>query len=122
YLLIQRKEYNASFDPEAVDLVLSSRARMFLGTWETTRKLVLYPDHERQIASTQTPLAQFLAENIELWRPVQGEKPGPVLYDVAPIVWTFRPELYPTEPHHVSMELDPPERGKTTIRRSDQAN
>ncbi len=111
----ERKEYNAAADPEAADLVFRSGAPLVIGTWETTRKVVLYSEEQSRIAESHSPLAQFLAENMELWRPVQGNKPGPVMYDLAPIVWAFRPELYPTRAQRITMALAEPERGRTPI-------
>lgn len=111
----QRREYNAAFDPEAFDLVLHSHAKLFIGTWETTRQVFLDSDVQQKIAQLGTKLGEALATNIELWRPVQGSKPGPVMYDLAPIIWAFKPDLYPTRPRRMSIVLDGEERGTTPV-------
>ncbi len=108
-------EYNVNSDPEAAHLVFTSGARLFLGTWETTRQFTLLPPDVARIASTHTSLAQMLLKNIELWRPVQGNKPGPVMYDAAPIIWAIRPDLYPTIKSEVHVELEGSGRGCLNI-------
>lgn len=117
-----RGEYNVRIDPESVDLVLNSGARIFLGTWTTTRRVVILPPDQARIAAAPTPLAQALSQNIELWRPKQGAKPGPVMYDLAPIVWAFQPDLYPTEPRRVDVELKGEHTLGWTIPRSGEPN
>ena len=41
---------------------------------------------------------------IDLWHPAQSWKPGPVMYDLFPVVWAFAPAHYATAPMGVRVE------------------
>lgn len=106
-----KREYNFACDPEAARFVLHAPARVFVGTWEVTKRVVLLEDDVAALASSADPGCRALAENIELWRPHQGKKAGPVIYDMSPILWTVRPDMFTTEQRRMDMALDGPERG-----------
>lgn len=104
-LTLARAEHNVASDDLAAQQVLSCGRPVFLGTWSVTRQVVLLPpDMERLRASTSSTCRQFV-EWSALWHPVQSWKPGPVMYDLAPVLWSFRPDLFQTERQAVAVEL-----------------
>jgi inosine-uridine nucleoside N-ribohydrolase len=50
-------------------------------------------------------LGALLADCCDRWLPLQTSKPGPVMYDLAPLLWRFRPDLFQTERLRVAVEL-----------------
>lgn len=108
---IQRCEHNFAWDATAADIVMTSGIPLFVGTWSVTRKFTFSQELCAQIRSSQTPWCRYLAQCIEGWWPHKGDKPAPVMYDVAPLIWAFAPELYPTEEMEVRVET----RGEHTL-------
>lgn len=99
-----RAEHNIAWDPRAAEVVFASGVPLFLGTWDVTRRFVLTPEECEVIRGRGTPLCDALAECIALWWPHKGRKPGPIVYDVAPIIWSFSRDYYTTEPMQVQVE------------------
>jgi purine nucleosidase len=103
-------ETNIGNDPEAAAIVCRSGLLKFVGTDDVTRRLLMpKPDIDR-LRATDSPVARALVQLHALWRPTVGMKPGPVLFDVNPVVWLFAPELYST----VSRGLTVDPKGITT--------
>jgi inosine-uridine nucleoside N-ribohydrolase len=97
-------ETNIGNDPAAAALVCRSGLLKFAGTDDVTRWLLLpRPDIER-LRNTDTPLARSLVELHRLWRIQQNTKPGPVVFDVNPVIWLFAPELYTTVSHGLAVD------------------
>ena len=101
---LNRIEHNAAFDYIATDVVLTSGIPIFMGTWDVTRRFVLSKEDCELFRTSPSPLCQALAKAIELWHPVQNWKPGPVMYDIFPIVWSFDRSFYTTTPKSVRVE------------------
>lgn len=101
---LNRIEHNVAFDYIASDVVLTSGIPIYMGTWEVTRRFVLSPDDCARFKSSASPLHQALGRSIDLWHPVQNWKPGPVMYDIFPILWSFDRSFYTTAPKSVRVE------------------
>ena len=68
------------------------------------RFIAFLPQDCELIKGHNTPLCRLLSECIDLWWPHKGSKPGPVMYDVAPLLWSFDRSYYPTEPMSLGIE------------------
>jgi purine nucleosidase len=101
---LNRKENNVAFDAVAADVVLSSGIPIAMGTWDVTRRFVLTAEDCALFHHASSPLLQSIGQAIEAWHPAQSWKPGPVMYDVFPIIWAFRREFYQTESLPVRVE------------------
>lgn len=102
-----RIEYNIKCDPVAAAEVLSSGVPCALFSWEVTKRVVLEAPHMARLREADTPVTRALVELTELWMPHGGGKPGPVVYDISPLLHLFRPELYTMASHNVSVVTDP---------------
>lgn len=99
-----RVEHNIVTDVNAADIVVSSGVPIAMGTWSVTRRLVMTLDECEQLRRIASPVGRALAEAIDAWHPVQNWKPGPVLYDVFPMVWAMDRSLYTLEPMSIRVE------------------
>ncbi|MHC4916006.1 MAG: nucleoside hydrolase [Planctomycetota bacterium] len=84
-----QSEFNIKVDPEAAEIVLTSRLPIFLGTWSVTRQLFFsMAEVDELIGKSQSPFLRALHECTHMW---WGDwvinKPGPVNYDVVPVFW-----------------------------------
>lgn len=102
--VLNRTEHNVAFDYIAADIVLTSGIPLFMGAWDVTRHLVLSTDDCERFRRHPSSLCQALAHAIDLWHPVQNWKPGPVLYDLFPVVHAFDRSYYTTVPAAVDVE------------------
>lgn len=115
-----RAEYNIACDPVAASIVLESDVPRALFSWEVTRRIVLLEPEMARLREAATPAAHALCELTDLWTPHRGAKPGPVLYDVCPLMWLFRPDLFAMTSQRVSVVTEPgPEFGRTPRRDGD---
>lgn len=103
---LNRVEHNSAFDYVATDIVLSSGIPIAMGTWDITRRFVLSMQDCERFTRSVHPLHQALARAIALWHPVQNWKPGPVMYDLFPLVWAFAPALYTLAPLSIRIETE----------------
>lgn len=101
---LNRREHNVAFDPVAADVVLSSGIPIAMGTWDITRRLVLTAEDCNLFRQASSPMLRALGSAIDAWHPIQSWKPGPIMYDLFPIVWAFRREYYETEPMTIRVE------------------
>lgn len=101
---LNRLEHNVAFDYVAASLVLTSGVPIVMGTWDVTRRFVLSPADCHTIAARGTPLAVAMAAAVKQWHPAQSWKPGPVMYDLFPMVWAFDKSFYTTRPTPVHVE------------------
>ncbi len=102
---LNRTEHNVAFDYVAADIVLSSGIPIFMGTWDVTRRFVLSQEECALFERSASPLLRSLAESIKLWHPAQSWKPGPVMYDLFPMVWAYDRSLYSVKPMSVKVEM-----------------
>jgi purine nucleosidase/pyrimidine-specific ribonucleoside hydrolase len=103
-LHLNRREHNIAWDAHAAQIVFSSGAPLFVGTWDVTRRFVLSPDDCANIKRKGSVLCQLLGECIDLWWPFKAHKPSPVMYDIAPILWSYAPGHFTTQPMQVLIE------------------
>lgn len=107
---LNRVEHNVGSDCVAADIVLTSGIPISMGTWDVTRRFVLSQDDCELFRRSRSPLCQALGRAIDLWHPAQSWKPGPVMYDLFPIVWSFDRTYYTVAPLCVRVET----RGEVT--------
>ena len=103
---LNRREHNVAFDYVAADEVLRSGVPITMGTWDVTRRFVLSQEDCELFRSSSAPLCRSLSDAILRWHPVQSWKPGPVMYDIFPIVHAFDRSYYDTEPLGVAVETE----------------
>lgn len=101
---LSRAEHNIASDPIAADIVLTSGVPIAMGTWSVTRQCALDMDDCARLGRMDTALGAAMAQAIAAWHPAQSWKPGPVLYDLFPIVWAFDRGWYDTKPMAVRVE------------------
>ena len=101
---LNRHEHNVCFDYIAADIVLTSGIPIAMGTWDVTRRFVLSKTDCEAFRQHPSPVCQALARAIEAWHPAQAWKPGPVMYDLFPMVWAFDHSYYTVEPMSVQVE------------------
>ena len=97
-------EYNVKCDPAAFAKMLAWGAPIFQGPFNPTRRVVLSADDVEVLRTSGQAHNQALAELTDLWWPHRGAKPGPVLYDVCPLMWLFAPERFKTHGAHLEVE------------------
>jgi inosine-uridine nucleoside N-ribohydrolase len=114
-LELGRKENNIVTDPVSADVVFTSGVPLFVGTWSVTRGFVLSPEDCARIKAAGTPLTDALSACIELWWPHKAHKAGPVMYDLAPILWSYDPSFYPSESRAIRVETRDPETTGMTL-------
>jgi len=110
-----KREYNMSADPLASAMVLRSRTVKFMGTWEVTRGVVMADRDLAALRAAEDPACEGLVEQIDLWWPHRGKKAGPVVYDMAPILWSYDPSWFETAEYRIGVLTDGPERGRNVI-------
>lgn len=104
---LNRAEHNVTWDYVATDIVLQSGVPIAMGTWSVTRKFHLTNDDIKKLAQHPAPVNQALARAIDIWQPVHHWKPGPVMYDIFPMIWPFDRDTqryYTTKPTCIRLE------------------
>lgn len=101
---LNRAEHNVAFDYNAADIVLTSGIPLAMGTWSVTRRFTLTLEECAGFRTHAAPVCRALAKAIDAWHPAQNWKPGPVMYDLFPMVWAFDRSFYTTAPMHVRIE------------------
>lgn len=101
---LNRIENNVVLDYIAADIVLSSKIPVYMGTWDVTRRFVLSQKDCDLFRESTSPLYQAIGKAIDLWHPAQSWKPGPVMYDIFPIIWSFDRSFYTTKPMPIKVE------------------
>lgn len=110
---LNRSEHNIAWDAVAADLVLSSGIPITMGTWDVTRRCVLTSADCARFAADPRPLHQALARAITAWHPAQAWKPGPVMYDLFPMLHACDPSFYETVEQAVRVVTEGEARGFT---------
>lgn len=114
---LNRQEHNIAWDPVAADIVFGAGIPLAMGTWDVTRRFTLTMEECARFRDLGTPLGTAMAEAVVRWHPAQSWKPGPVMYDLFPIVWAFDRTLYQTSPLGVHIEQNGTHtRGMTVVR------
>lgn len=114
---LDRKEHNVCFDHVAADIVLNAGIPVYMGTWDITRRFVLSAEECDVFKKHPSDLSQKMAEAIDVWLPVHDWKPGPVMYDIFPMIWSYDRELYFCEQKSVEVEMyDQETLGQTFLR------
>lgn len=101
---LPRGEHNIAWDYTAADIVLNSGIPISMGTWDVTRRFVLLPPDCALLAQHPAPVNQALAQAIATWNPAHPWKPGPVMYDLFPMVWAFDRSLYTVKTMPIRIE------------------
>ena len=111
-----RKEHNICFDYVAADIVVNSGVPVYMGSWEVTRTFGFTMD-ECAVFKDASEVARAMYRGISLWHPAQNWKPGPVMYDIFPLVWAFDRTMYSCRQASVEIEtLDAGNAGMTCLR------
>lgn len=118
-LALNRVEHNIEFDYVAANIVLNSGIPITMGTWDVTRRFFLSKDDCELFHRHTSPVCQALARAIELWHPAQGWKPGPVMYDLFPMVWAFDRSYYTVEKMNIQVETQGIHTRGMTVRKAD---
>jgi len=103
-LNLGRAEHNIAWDANAASIVLAAGIPVFLGTWDVTRRFTILPPEIDLLRSQNSPVCRLLGECIDLWWPHKGGKPGPVMYDLAPMLWSFDRSYFTTQAMDVCVE------------------
>lgn len=101
-------ELNASYDPEATHIVLTSGAPITMVGLDVTTRTCLTPGDVGRIRAIGTPLTEYLAEVVDPWVRFVMERrrlPGCWLHDPLAICVAIEPALVRTEPMYVQVEL-----------------
>lgn len=93
-VVLERSEHNIAFDPVAADIVFTSGIPIHMGTWDVTRRFVLSAADIGRFAGGPSPVHRALARAIPHWHRAQAWKPGPVMYDIFPMVCAFDRSFY----------------------------
>lgn len=112
----ERREHNINFDYLASEIVLTAGIPVFMGTWSVTRQFTLTMADCAPFAKSPQPVHQALWAAIQEWHPAQNWKPGPVMYDIFPVIWAMRRDLYQVEAMPLRVETAEGElRGRTLV-------
>lgn len=101
---VYRAEHNVTWDSAAAEIVLASGIPLFLGTWDITRQVFVTEQDCQSIKQQTSLVCRYLSACIDMWRPYKKLKPGPVMFDIAPVIWSFNKELYGTRPMALQVE------------------
>jgi purine nucleosidase len=103
-------ETNIKHDPEAAALVCRSGLLKFVGTYDVTVRMLFPKPSVDRLAAAKNPAAKAVLDLIRIWKGHHAHKPGPVVFDMCPLVWLFAPEMFSTAAMGLSVEVAPPER------------
>lgn len=103
-------ETNIKHDPEAAELVCRSGLLKYLGSYDVTVRLLVPKPSIDRLRATNTPAARAISELVRLWHSYHYAKPGPVIFDMCPLVWLFAPEMFTTRSMGLKVETAPAER------------
>ena len=96
-LELRRAEHNVNSDAVAARHLFASGLPAFLGTWSVTRRIRMETADCASLRAAGTRLALCLSPMVDRWLPLQTWKDCPVVYDLAPVLHAFRPDLFRTE-------------------------
>ena len=102
------QELNASYDPEATHLVLSSSMPLLMVPLDVTTRTLMRLSDVDQLESAGTPLSRYLATTVRPWVTWQGEsfgRPGCALHDPLALAALIDPSVISTRVACVDIEL-----------------
>jgi len=92
-----QNETNIDNDRSAAPSVYASGLLKFDGTDDVTMRILVPKQDIEHLRAADTPTSRALLELIGYWKKTTAySKPGPVLFDICPVVWLFRPDLFTT--------------------------
>ena len=92
-----QNETNIDNDRPAAPIVYASGLLKFDGTDNVTMRILVPKQDIEHLRSADTPTTRALLELIGYWKKTTAySKPGPALFDLCPVVWLFRPDLFTT--------------------------
>ncbi|HBC86107.1 MAG TPA: hypothetical protein DCZ94_04045 [Lentisphaeria bacterium] len=104
-LNLNRAEHNVAFDYIASDIVLNSGVKIYMGTWEVTRRFSFTIEECKAFHNHHAPVSKALGRAIDLWYPGSSNwKPGPVMYDIFPMIHPFDQSYYTLKHTFVQVE------------------
>jgi inosine-uridine nucleoside N-ribohydrolase len=123
-------EFNLAFDPEAAQVVFSSRSDLVVIPLDVTHQLLFTPDMAHHIAQVQpknaiatflVALCQFMVTTALAYRETKGV-PGFLVHDAATLAYLFYPETLTFRRSQVQIETQGRwTRGKTVLDQRHQA-
>ena len=108
-------EWNMKGDVLASKIVMDTRTPKFLGTYEMTRRVVMLPAEVERLRDSDDAAMQAIAEQVDLWKPHALLKPGPVVYDVCPMVWCFDKNYFTTESCRIDVITEGDQAGRNFL-------
>lgn len=106
-LALNQREHNIAFDAVAADVVLCSGIPIAMGTWSVTRRFTLPMTIVDRFTSGGSPLSNAFARAVAAWHPAQSWKPGPVMYDIFPMIHAMGRPLYTLQQQSVQVVTTP---------------
>jgi Inosine-uridine nucleoside N-ribohydrolase len=91
---LPRTEHNVDWDSAAADILLRSGIPLAFGPWSVTRQFTLPMADCAVFGASPAPAAKEIFAAINIWHPAQSWKPGPVMYDIFPILHALAPGKY----------------------------
>jgi inosine-uridine nucleoside N-ribohydrolase len=93
-----QNETNIDNDRSAAPIVYASGLLKFDGTDNVTMRILITKQDMERFLATDTPTTRAVHELItKYWKSTNAySKPGPVGFDVCPVAWLFRPDLFST--------------------------
>lgn len=107
-------EHNIAFDHVAANFVFNSGIPIYMGTWSITRQFFFTMEECDVFRNHSSELARKMGEAIDIWHPIQHWKPGPVMYDIFPMISPVA-SYYTYEKRPVAIVTQGEETGKTII-------
>jgi inosine-uridine nucleoside N-ribohydrolase len=102
-------EFNIYADPEAADIVFRSGVRLVMAGLDLTHQFMIEPDTIARIRAGGGPVAAFAADLMDFFTQAYGRRAGGPpcgpLHDPCAVLALTHPELFASEPMHVSIEL-----------------
>ena len=112
-------EFNAYFDPEALDIVVKSGIPMVVNPMELGVKSVLSKKEIMEIAS-KTVTHDMIKDMIGGLRETIGKEDDVCLYDPNTIIPLIRPDFYEFIPCDIEVYTNSNERGKSVMKKNKQ--
>lgn len=117
-----RAEHNIAFDYIASKVVFASGVPIAMGTWSITRQFTLSMNEDCARFHNHSELGAAIADAIKVWHPSQSWKPGPVMYDIFPMIWAFDRSFYTMQPMSIQIETQGEHTCGWTIAGGDRRN
>jgi purine nucleosidase len=93
-----RREHNFANDYLAADKILRMGLQTFLATWSASKELILDRKTCTILKDQGGPVVDLLLELQSVW----GSEP--ILYDLAPLLWVIKPDMFEVSARHLRVE------------------